>query len=85
MLQASTGGQFAARLTSVLTLTGASPAVVVVLGIVAIIISAIQAVLMLFRQGALVVLAGVLPLAAAGMLTRPPAPGSGVSPAGCSP
>ena len=39
------------------------------LGIVAIVISAIQAVLMLFRQGALVVLAGVLPLAAAGMLT----------------
>jgi hypothetical protein len=69
VLQASTGGQFAARLTSVLTLNGASPAVVVVLGIVAIIISAIQAVLMLFRQGALVVLAGVLPLAAAGMLT----------------
>ena len=50
VLQASTGGQFAARLTSVLTLNGASPAVVVVLGIVAIIISAIQAVLMLFRQ-----------------------------------
>ena len=68
VLQASAGGQFAARLTSVLTLNGASPAVVVVLGIVAIIISAIQAVLMLFRQGALVVLAGVLPLAAAGML-----------------
>ena len=69
MLQASAGGQFAARLTSVLTLGGATPAVVVVLGIVAIIISAIQAVLMLFRQGALVVLAGVLPLAAAGTLT----------------
>ena len=69
VLQASTGGQFASRLTSVLTLTGASPAVVVVLGIVAIIISAIQAVLMLFRQGALVVLAGMLPLAAAGMMT----------------
>jgi hypothetical protein len=68
VLQASTGGQFAARLTSVLTLNGASPAVIVVLGIVAIIISAVQAVLMLFRQGALVVLAGVLPLAAAGML-----------------
>ena len=69
VLQASAGGQFAARLTSVLTLGGQSPAVVVVLGIVAIIISAVQAVLMLFRQGALVVLAGVLPLAAAGMLT----------------
>ena len=69
VLQASTGGQFASRLTSVLTLSDASPAVIVVLGIVAIIISAVQAVLMLFRQGALVVLAGVLPLAAAGMMT----------------
>jgi hypothetical protein len=68
VLRESTGGQFAARLTSVLTLSGATPAVVVVLGIVAIIISAIQAVLMLFRQGALVILAGTLPLAAAGML-----------------
>ena len=69
VLQASTGGQFASRLTSVLTLSDASPAVIVVLGIVAIVISAVQAVLMLFRQGALVVLAGVLPLAAAGMMT----------------
>ena len=69
MLQASTGGQFTTRLVNVLTLGGSTPSVVVVLGIVAIIISAIQAVLMLFRQGALVVLAGVLPLAAAGMLT----------------
>jgi hypothetical protein len=69
VLNASTGGQFAARLTNVLTLGGAQPAVVVVLGIVAIIISALQAVLMLFRQASLVVLAGVLPLAAAGTLT----------------
>ena len=68
VLQESAGGQFAARLTSVLTLSGATPAVVVVLGIVAIIISAVQAVLMLFRQGALVILAGMLPLAAAGTL-----------------
>jgi hypothetical protein len=42
--------------------------VIVVLGIVAIIISAVQAVLMLFRQAALIVLAGILPLAAAGTL-----------------
>ena len=69
VLQASTGGQFTTRLVNVLTLGGSTPSVVVVLGIVAIIICAIQAVLMLFRQGALVVLAGVLPLAAAGMLT----------------
>jgi hypothetical protein len=43
--------------------------VIVVLGIVAIVLSAFQALLMLFRQGALVVLAGALPLAAAGTLT----------------
>ena len=69
ILNASAGGQFAARLTDVLTLGGAAPAVVVVLGIAAIVISAIQAVLMLFRQGALVILAGMMPLAAAGTLT----------------
>ena len=69
VLQASTGGQFATRLTNVLTLSGASPAVIVVLGMIAILISAAQAVLMLFRQGALVILAGMLPLAAAGSLT----------------
>ena len=40
ILNASTGGQFAARLNAVLTLTGAAPAVVVVLGIIAILISA---------------------------------------------
>ena len=75
VLQASTGGQFGARLTDLLSMTGLdAPAVVVVLGIVAIVLSALQALLMLFRQGALVVLAGALPLAAAGTLspaTRP--------------
>ena len=43
-------------------------------GVVAIMLSLVQAVLMLFRQAALVILAGVLPLAAAGSiapLTRP--------------
>jgi hypothetical protein len=69
VLNASTGGQFTARMTEVLELGGAQPAVVVILGIVAIVISALQAVLMLFRQASLVVLAGVLPLAAAGTLT----------------
>lgn len=68
VLASSTGGQFGARLTAVLTLTGATSGVVIVLGVIAIILTAIQAVLMLFRQAALVVLAGVLPLAAAGTL-----------------
>ena len=69
VLNASAGGQFASRLTTLLSLTGAAPAVVVVLGVIAILISAVQAILMLFRQASLVVLAGVLPLAAAGTLT----------------
>ena len=70
VLNASAGGQFGARLTGLLAMTGVTaPAVVLILGIVAIVISAIQAMLMLFRQGALVVLAGTLPLAAAGTLT----------------
>ena len=69
VLNASTGGQFASRLNTLLSLTGAAPAVVVVLGLIAILISAVQAILMLFRQASLVILAGVLPLAAAGTLT----------------
>ena len=68
VLAQATGGQFAARLTAVLSMSGVASGVVIVLGIVAIILSAIQAILMLFRQAALVVLAGVLPLAAAGTL-----------------
>ena len=67
ILQQSTGGQFTERLTLALNLGGgAAPAVVVVFGIAAIILSVVQAALMLFRQAALVILAGVLPLAAAG-------------------
>ena len=69
VLNASAGGQFASRLTALLSLTGAAPAVVVVLGVIAILISAVQAILMLFRQASLVILAGALPLAAAGTLT----------------
>ena len=68
VLAQATGGQFDARLTAVLSMSGVASGVVIVLGIVAIILSAIQAILMLFRQAALVVLAGVLPLAAAGTL-----------------
>ena len=69
VLAASTSGQFGPRLTTILALSGATPGVVIVLGVVAMILTAIQAVLMLFRQAALVILAGVLPLAAAGTLT----------------
>src|SRR5258707_470302 len=75
VLQASTGGHFTQRLSGILQLGGnAAPAVVLILGLVAIVLALVQAVLMLFRQVALVILAGVLPLAAAGAvapLTRP--------------
>jgi hypothetical protein len=67
VLQVSTGGQFTQRLTTALVLGGGvAQMVVVVFGILAIVLSLVQAVLMLFRQTALVILAGVLPLAAAG-------------------
>jgi hypothetical protein len=69
VLQVSTGGEFPARLATVLTLgNGAAPAVVVVFGIVAIVFSIVQAALMLFRDAALIILAGVMPLAAAGSI-----------------
>jgi hypothetical protein len=75
VLQTSTGGQFTHRLTLLLTLGGgAAPAVVLVFGVIAIMLSLVQAILMLFRQAALIILAGALPLAAAGSiapLTRP--------------
>ena len=69
MLQVSTGGHFTQRLTLLLDLGGsAAPAAVLVFGLIAIVLSLAQAVLMLFRQMALIVLAGVLPLAAAGSI-----------------
>ena len=69
VLQVSTGGHFAQRLNLVLKLGGgAAPAVVLVFGLVAIVLSLVQAILMLFRQAALLILAGVLPLAAAGSI-----------------
>jgi len=75
ILQVSTGGHFSQRLSSLLVLGGtAAPAVVLIFGIAAMVLSLVQAVLMLFRQAALVILAGALPLAAAGSLaplTRP--------------
>lgn len=69
VLQVSTGGHFTQRLEEVMVLGGsAAPGVVVVFGVIAIVLALVQAVLMLFRQAALIVLAGALPLAAAGSI-----------------
>src|SRR5260221_450632 len=66
VLQVSSGGQFGQRLAGLLVLgNSAAPAVVLIFGTIAIVLALVQAVLMLFPQAALVILAGVLPLAAA--------------------
>jgi hypothetical protein len=69
VLDSAAQGDFGKRLTAVLGLSAAAPGVVIVLGIVAILVAALQAVLMLFREAALVILAGLLPLAASGSMT----------------
>ena len=69
VLQVSTGGHFTQRLELALDMgSNAAAAVVLVFGILAILLSLVQAVLMLFRQVSLIILAGVLPLAAAGSI-----------------
>jgi hypothetical protein len=73
VLTASTSGKFAQRFTELIAFgatAGPVPAgLMITLGIFAILMAAVQAVLLLFRQGALIVMAGTLPLAAAGQLT----------------
>ena len=73
VLSAATGGQFASRFTALLafaSVTGpGATAILLVIGMIALVLAAVQAVLLLFRQVAVVILAGVLPLAAAGTLT----------------
>src|SRR5262249_17791431 len=75
VLQVSTGGQFGQRLAGILVLGGsAAAAVAVIFGVIAIVLSLVQAVLMLFRPVGLGILARRLPPAAAGSiapLTRP--------------
>ncbi|MEU5993328.1 hypothetical protein ABZ806_30530 [Spirillospora sp. NPDC047418] len=70
VLNASSDGDFAKRMTQIVTFPGAAPrALVLVLCLFALVIGLVQAILLLFRGAALVILAGLLPLAAAGMIT----------------
>ena len=80
VLTAATGGKFAARFVDLVALesvTGgpaAAAGLVIVLGIFAVILATVQAILLLFRMGSVIILAGTLPLAAAGQmapLTKP--------------
>jgi hypothetical protein len=69
-LSGDAGKNFAKAMGNVLALTGttAPGGVIVPLCLLSLLMSAIQAMLMLFRMAALIILAGVLPLAAAGSL-----------------
>ncbi|MEU8346670.1 hypothetical protein AB0C74_33665 [Spirillospora sp. NPDC048832] len=70
VLAASSDGDFAKRMTQIVTFPSAAPrALVLLLCLFALVIGLIQAILLLFRGAALVILAGLLPLAAAGMIT----------------
>ena len=66
VLNKSVGEQFGKRMAELLSMSGAASGLVVVLGIVALVLAALQAILMLFRETAILILVGVLPLAAAG-------------------
>ncbi|NEA28469.1 hypothetical protein [Actinomadura bangladeshensis] len=70
VLSASSDGDFAQRMTQIVTFPSAVPrALVLILCLFALVIALVQAILLLFRGAALVILAGLLPLAAAGMIT----------------
>jgi hypothetical protein len=70
ILAKTAGGGFGAKLTEHLALNAMTALLAVLLGCLALVLGLIQALLLLFRQAALIVLAGMLPLAAAGTLTR---------------
>ena len=70
VLRASSQGDFAKRMAAIVTFPSGTPAaLVLVLCMIALLIGIIQALLLLFRGAALVILAGLLPLAAAGMIS----------------
>ena len=52
-----------------------APALMIILALIVIIVALIQAILMVFREGAVVILAALLQLAAAGTITRGTSPG----------
>ncbi|GAA0284506.1 hypothetical protein GCM10009527_095760 [Actinomadura nitritigenes] len=70
VLDASSQGDFAKRMAEIVIIpTGTPAALVLVLCLAALVIGIVQALLLLFRGAALIILAGLLPLAAAGGLT----------------
>jgi hypothetical protein len=66
VLNVSTGGQFSSRLSDILAAGVAPDVIVIIFGMLALVMGALQAALLVFRQAAVIILAAVLPLAAAG-------------------
>ena len=66
VLNVSAGGQFSSRLGDILTAGSAPAVIVIVFGLLALVMGALQAALLVFRQAAVIILAALLPLAAAG-------------------
>ncbi len=70
VLDEAASGQIADRMVRLASLTGVQSAgAVIVLGLLTMLAGLVQAVLMIFREGAVIVLAGLLVLAAAGNVT----------------
>jgi len=73
VLESATNGQFASRFAKLIAFAAVngpgSAAILLVIGMIALILAAFQAVLLLFRQVSVIILAGTLPLAAAGTMT----------------
>ncbi len=73
VLSSATGGQFSGRFVKLIAFSAVTgpggTAILLVIGIIALVLAAFQAVLLLFRQVAVIILAGTLPLAAAGTMT----------------
>jgi hypothetical protein len=66
VLSISAGGQLSSRLTSILAAGNAPAVIMIMFGMLALVMGALQAALLVFRQAAVIILAAVLPLAAAG-------------------
>lgn len=68
VLTTSADGDFGERLAKTMAIPGAPSGLIIVLGIVGLFMSVVQALLLVFRQASIIILAGMLPLAAAGTL-----------------
>lgn len=66
----SVNGQVVERLTTITAMSGFAPGAVMVVSLLLMLSGLIQAVLMLFREGAVVILSGMTVLAAAGQFTE---------------